>query len=429
MAVVLDDGERSLLAGEAGPGAALAMRLVIRAAEALGAERLIPITSAHIDSCLYHGEATIDFVERLVDGGAQVSVPTTLNVGALDLLHPELWRGDPRIAERGRLLMAYYRILGCLPTYTCAPYQLAFSRPAVGEQVAWAESNAIVFCNSVLGARTERYGDFTDIACAITGRVPDAGLHRTDARRATVVLRPASDVPAAVLQDDGFYPVLGIVLGRRAGGRVAALDGLPSGLSEDRLKAIGAAAASSGAVAMFHAVGSTPEAATLEEALQGGVPDIVVEISLGELRAARNGLTTDPAGGAPGTPIGAVSLGTPHASLAELRSVERELGGARPAPGVELMVSTGRHLLAAAEEEGLARRLRALGVELLVDTCSYVAPVLRPTDLPVMTDSGKWAFYAPGNLGVQVVFGSLRECVRSAVLGTVWRDPDLWTFA
>lgn len=402
------------------------MRLVLRAADALGAERLIPITRAHVDSCLYHGEATVDFVERLVEGGAQVAVPTTLNVGALDLLHPELWRGDARIAERGRLLMGHYRSLGCQPTYTCAPYQLPFARPAIGEQVAWAESNAIVFCNSVLGARTERYGDFTDIACAIAGRVPDAGLHRTDARRAVLVLRLADDVPASLRDDDAFYPVLGIVLGRRSGSRVAAIDGLPPGVSEDRLKAIGAAAASSGAVAMFHAIGSTPEAPTLEAALQRGEPEEIAEISIAELRAARDELTTAVGGAPPGTPIGSVSLGTPHASLAELRLIERELAGARPAQGVELLVSTARHLLADAEEEGLARRLRALGVELLVDTCSYIAPVLRPSPLPVMTDSGKWAFYAPGNVGVEVVFGTMRECVRSAVEGRVWRDTDLW---
>lgn len=402
------------------------MRLVVRAAEALGAEGLIPITAAHVDSCLYHGEATIDFVERLVAGAAQVTVPTTLNVGALDLLHPELWRGDALTAERGRVLMGHYRSLGCQPTYTCAPYQLPFARPALGAQVAWAESNAIVFCNSVLGARTERYGDFTDIACAIVGRVPDAGLHRTAGRRAALVLRLGPDVPAALRDDDALYPVLGIILGRRAGSGVAAIDGLPAGVAEDRLKAIGAAAASSGAVAMFHAVGSTPEAPTLAAALQGTEPEETVEITLAELRVARAELTTA-AGGAPvGTPIGNVSLGTPHASLAELRAVERELAGARPAPGVELLVSTSRHLLAEAEEEGLARRLRALGVELLVDTCSYIAPVLRPSSLPTMTDSGKWAFYAPGNIGIEVVFGSLRECVRSAVEGRVWRDTDVW---
>ena len=402
------------------------MRLVVRAAEVLGANRLIPITRAHVDSCLYHGEATVDFVERLIDGGAQVTVPTTLNVGALDLLHPELWRGDPRTAERGRLLMGHYRSLGCQPTYTCAPYQLPSARPSLGEQVAWAESNAIVFCNSVIGARTERYGDFTDIACAITGRVPDAGLHRTDARRAVLVLRLGADIPSALLAHDALYPVLGIVLGRRAGSRVAAIVGLPPRVAEERLKALGAAAASSGAVAMFHAVGSTPEAPTLEAALQDLEPEETVEIDMAELRAARDELTTAASGAPAGTPIGAVSLGTPHASLVELRAIEAELGGARPARGVELIVSTSRSLLGEAEEEGLAQRLRALGVELLVDTCSYIAPVLRPSELPVMTDSGKWAFYAPGNIGVEVVFGSLRECVRSAVEGRVWRDASLW---
>jgi predicted aconitase len=402
------------------------MRLVVKAGEALDARRLIPIVSAHVDSCLYHGEATVDFAERLVNGGAQVSVPTTLNVGALDLLHPELWHGDARTAERGRLLMEHYRTLGCQPTYTCAPYQLAFARPELGEQVAWAESNAIVFCNSVLGARTERYGDFTDIACAIVGRVPDAGLHTTAARRAVLVLQLAADIPASLLDSDALYPVLGIVLGRRAGSRVAVIDGLPGPLSEDRLKAIGATAASSGAVAMFHVVGSTPEAPTLVAALQEAEPDEVVEIGLAELRAARDELTTASEGVVAGTRIGSVSLGTPHASLAELRAIERELAGGRPAPGVELLVSTARHLLADAEEEGLARRLRARGVELLVDTCSYIAPVLRASSLPAMTDSGKWAFYAPGNIGVEVVFGSLRECVRSATSGVVWRDPDLW---
>jgi hypothetical protein len=424
MAVALDDRDRALLSGEAGEGAALAMRLVVRAAEALDADRLIPITRSHVDSCLYHGQATLDFVQRLLDGGARVAVPTTLNVGAVDLLHPELWRGDPATAERGRQLMEGYRALGCRPTVTCAPYQLPDARPALGEQVAWAESNAIVFCNSVLGARTERYGDFSDIACAITGRAPDAGLHRTDARRATLVLRIGPEVPERLLETDAFYPVLGIALGRRTGSRVAALDGLPPNLSEDRLKAMGAAAASSGAVAMFHAVGSTPEAPTLDDALQGRAPEVEAELGMEELRAARDSLTSE--GAAPGERIGAVSLGTPHASLGELRSVLRELDGRTVHPDVELLVSTSRDVLASAEADGIATGLRDAGVELLVDTCSYLGPILRATPLPVMTDSAKWAWYAPGNIGARVVFGSRRECVESAVAGMAWRDAELW---
>jgi predicted aconitase len=398
------------------------MRLVVRAAEVLHADRLIPITGAHVDSCLYHGRATLDFVDRLVDGEARVRVPTTLNVGSVDLLHPELWRGDARLADRGRQLMERYRALGCRPTFTCAPYQLADGRPGFGDHVAWGESNAIVFANSVLGARTNRYGDFMDVAAAVTGRVPDAGLHRSQDRRAGVVLRLADDVPEALRADDSLYPVLGIVVGRLAGALVPAVVGLPPGQSEDRLKALGAAAASSGSVALVHVVGSTPEAPTMAEALAGAEPEAEVVIHLADLRAARDEL-----GGAAAGAIGAVSLGTPHASADELAAIADLLEGRRVADSVELVVATSRDLLDDAEADGVAGRLRDAGAEILVDTCTYISPILRAPAGPVMTDSGKWAFYAPANIGAEVVLGTRRECVESAVAGRVVRDADWWS--
>jgi predicted aconitase len=398
------------------------MRLVVRAAEVLGADRLIPITGAHVDSCLYHGQATLDFVDRLVDGGARVRVPTTLNVGSVDLLHPELWRGDARLADRGRRLMERYRSLGCRPTFTCAPYQLADGRPGLGDHVAWGESNAIVFANSVLGARTNRYGDFMDVAAAVTGRVPDAGLHRSEERRAGIILRLADDVPPALRADDSLYPVLGIVVGRLAGALVPAVLGIPPGQSEDRLKALGAAAASSGSVALIHVIGSTPEAPTLAEALAGAEPEAEVDIHLADLRAARDEL-----GGAADGAIVAVSLGTPHASAAELTAIADLLDGRRVADTVELVVATGRDVLDDAEAAGAAGRLRDAGAEILVDTCTYISPILRSPAGPVMTDSGKWAFYAPANIGATVVLGTRRECVESAVAGRVVRDTDWWS--
>ena len=160
--------ERAMHDGRDGPAAALALRIVAETARMLGAERLVPIVSAHIDGCLYHGDSGTLFAERLVAGDGAVKVPTTLNVGALDLLHPERIRLDPRRAAMARRMMDAYRKLGCEPSWTCAPYQ-AGHRPALGTDVAWGESNAVVFCNSVLGARTNRYGDFLDIACAISG--------------------------------------------------------------------------------------------------------------------------------------------------------------------------------------------------------------------------------------------------------------------
>jgi predicted aconitase len=414
--VELTLSDRAFLHGERGDAAALAMRIIVQMAGVSGAERLIDVASAHVDGCLYHGLAGLEFAERLVAGGARVRVPTTLNVGYLDLLHPDRYRGDEETAMNARRQMDRYVEMGCRPTWTCAPYQLP-ERPAFGQHVAWAESNAIVFCNSVLGARTDRYGDFIDVCAALTGRVPLAGLHRDEERRATLAFR-LEGVSERLLASDAFYPVLGHLLGKEAGNDVAAIVGLPADASEDRLKALGAAAASSGSVAMFHAIGITPEAPTLEVATAGEtVPEIVVTSE--RLRAARSELGTARDG-----QLGAVSVGTPHASLAELDRLAALLGTAEPA--VPFYVNVGRDVLAEVEERGPIATLRSAGVLVVSDTCTYISPVMDMADGPVMTDSGKWAWYAPANIGVDVVIGGLEECVRSAVAGRVLLDETLW---
>ena len=417
MPVELTESDRAFLQGEHGDAAALAMRIVVEMAGVSGAERLIDVASAHVDGCLYHGLAGLEFAERLVAGGARVTVPTTLNIGYLDLLHPERYRGDPETAANARRQMDLYVAMGCRPTWTCAPYQLP-ERPAFGQHVAWAESNAIVFCNSVLGARTDRYGDFIDVCAALTGRVPLAGLHRDEDRRARLVLR-LEGVSERLLASDALYPVLGHVLGKQAGNDVAAIVGLPSDASEDRLKALGAAAASSGSVAMFHAVGITPEAPTLDAATaREPVPEIVVSVE--RLREARGELGT-----AANSRLGAVSVGTPHASLSELERLAALLGTAEPA--VPFYVNIGRDVLAEAEERGPIATLRSAGVRIVSDTCTYISPVMDVADGPVMTDSAKWAWYAPANIGVDVVIGGLEDCVRSAIAGRMLLDETLWT--
>jgi predicted aconitase len=417
--VELTESDRALLRGERGEAAALAMRIVVEMAGVSAAERLIDVASAHVDGCLYHGVAGLEFAERLVAGGARVAVPTTLNVGALDLLHPDRYRGDAETAANARRQMDAYVAMGCRPTWTCAPYQLP-ERPAFGQHVAWAESNAIVFCNSVLGARTDRYGDFIDICAALTGRVPFAGLHRDEARRAGLVLT-LEGISERLLASDALYPVLGHVLGREAGSEVAAIVGLPVDASEDQMKALGAAAAASGSVAMVHAIGVTPEAPTLEAATGGGeVREL--RVTNARLRASRDELGTD----APER-LGAVSVGTPHASLAELERLAGLLGTDEVA--VPLYVNVGRESLAEAEGRGLVPRLESLGVRVVSDTCTYISPVMDEMNGSVMTDSAKWAWYAPANLGVDVVIGGLEECVRSAVAGRVLLDETLWADA
>jgi predicted aconitase len=204
---------------------------------------------------------------------------------------------------------------------------------------------------------------------------------------------------------------------------VVAIDGL-SRLDEDRMKAICAAAASSGSVAMFHVVGSTPEAPTLEAALGGRPPEESIIVPLDELLAARDALTSA-SGARPGDPIGAVSLGTPHASRDELKAFAGALDGRHVATGVELLISTSRGVLEAAGAD-IEGALREAGAEILVDTCSYLGPILRPSPLPVMTDSAKWAYYAPGNIGAQVILASTAECIESAAAGRIVRDDAIW---
>lgn len=415
----LDSYERGLLEGAAGDGAALAMRVVAESARVLGATRLVQIRSAHIDSCLYHGDSGTHFAERLVGLGTRVSVPTTLNVGALDLLHARVARLEPAAAAMAHRLMCAYVAMGARPTWTCAPYQ-AGHRPSVGDDVAWGESNAVVFCNSVLGARTNRYGDFLDICAAITGRAPQTGLHLPENRVARVLI-DATGVPKAFWRDDAAFPILGAWLGRAVGRQVAAIEGMGHP-TEDQLKALGAAAGSNGAVGLFHVIGVTPEAPSRTVAFGNSLPEDIIHLDLAALAKARASLST--ANRMAGDPIDAVAVGSPHLSSDELRSLDRLLGNRQCSK--PLYACTGRHALDGLRSEGVTERLSGRGVIVVVDTCIVVTPVLPARTGVLVTNSGKFAHYAPPNTGYDVIFATLRECIESAVRGSLHLDPDDW---
>jgi len=411
----LDDTDLALLRGEHGDAAAFAMELLVAYGEALGAPHFIDVVGAHVDGCLYHGQASLDFVRRLIELGGRVRVPTTLNVGTMDLIHPELYRGDPAIGRAGQELMELHQALGCLSTFTCAPYQTMY-RPSFGQQIAWGESNAIVFANSVIGARTARYGDFTDLAAAMTGRVPYAGLHVAGNRRGEVLF-VLPDNAASRFGADALAVATGAIVGERAGAAVAVIAGLPPGTSEDSLKALGATAASTGATSLFHAVGLTPEAPALAAVWDEGAGRDTVSVGHDAIAAALARLSTARQGDA----IAAVALGTPHFSLAEFARLMPLLDGFAAAAGVGLYINTARDTHAELEARGWRASLEAAGFTLVVDTCTYVTAVMRDFDGPVMTNSGKWAHYAPGNLGIDVAFGTLAECIASAASGRVTR--------
>jgi predicted aconitase len=315
--------------------------------------------------------------------------------------------------------MAAYQSMGTIPTWTCAPYQTEL-RPAFGQQIAWGESNAIVFANSVIGARTERYPDLLDICCAITARVPAVGLHLGH-NRAGQVLFELQRVPPALHADDSFYPVLGHLLGRIAQDRIPVVAGLQVQPTEDQLKALGAAAASSGTVALFHLVGITPEAPTLDAAFRGQSPQQVVPVTRDRLRAARRELTT-----AEGADLDLVVLGSPHFSLAEFAQLAPLLEGHARHPRVRFLVTSSRAMVHLAQKAGYLDALRAFGGELTVDTCILASPMLPPEVKTLMTNSAKYAYYAPGLLNTRVTFGSLADCVNSAAAGRIIRDETLW---
>src|SRR3954452_12389822 len=264
--LTLSERDRAMADGEGGPAQALAMSILVRMADVYGATELMDISQAHIDSTIYLGDATLEFAERLASMGARVAVPTSLNVSGVDECGWKDWAVSPEWAAKAARQMLAYERMGAVPTWTCAPYQTSM-RPVFGQQIAWGESNAISFANSVIGARTERYPDLLDICCAITGRVPAIGLHLTEHRAGQLLLR-LSGVPRALQQDDQFFAVLGHLVGTLAGDQIPVIDGIVVSPAEDQLKAFAAAAASSGRVALFHMVGVTPEAPTLEAAFE-----------------------------------------------------------------------------------------------------------------------------------------------------------------
>lgn len=419
MTLTLSSEDRAQLAGERGPANRMAMSILVRMAEISGAQTLMDITAAHIDSTIYTGEATMEFAERLASLGAKVCVPTTLNVSGVDEHNWQKWVVPPEWARNARRQMVAYQSMGAVPTWTCAPYQTEL-KPSFGQQIAWGESNAICFANTVIGARTERYPDLMDVCAAITGRVPASGLHLTE-NRAGQVLFELVDVPRRVQQDEEFYPVLGHLLGHIAQERIPVVTGMEVTPEEDQFKALCAASASSGAVALIHLVGVTPEAPTLEAALQGRAPQQTVKVSMTELREARRALTT-----AVGETVDMVVLGSPHFSHAEFQKLAPLLAGKHRHPNVQFLVTSSRFMSHLAEQSGSLAALHDFGGSVTVDTCVLATPMLPPEIKVLMTNSAKYAYYAPGLLNAQVVFGNLEDCVRSAVSGRVIRDNSLW---
>jgi predicted aconitase/predicted aconitase with swiveling domain len=419
----LSPADQAILDGAEGRARQVALQIVLRMAKLQGATELIDVVQAHIDGCIYTGSASLRFACQLRDWGGKVKIPTTLNAISVD---QRRWRAlgiDPAFGEPASALAQAYVDMGAQPSFTCAPYLLD-SAPKAGEDIVWAESNAVVYANSVLGAHTAKYADFLDICIALIGRAPKAGCHLTENRRATLQVH----LPAMlVAPDDAFYPLLGYVVGLLAGARIPVIGGLESARpSLDDLKAFGAAFATTSAAPMFHIVNVTPEAPSAQAALGGLQPEVEHHLTLGDLRRAWRELDS-----ATDLQVDLVALGNPHFSETECHSLAELLKGQQRHTNTAIVLTLGRAVSAKAERNGDLAVLAAFGVNVITDTCWCMLeePVVPLTARVIMTNSGKYAHYAPGLTGRQVHFGSLADCVEAACTGKASGQLPAWLAA
>ena len=415
--IELTEHDRALLAGSYGKAAQVAMQIVLRMAQIQGATQLVDITQAHIDGCIYTGPASLRFAQQLVAWGAKVRVPTTLNSISVD---QRRWRElgiDPALGVPASALGDAYMAMGAQLSFTCAPYLLD-SAPKAGEQIVWAESNAVVYANSVLGARTLKYPDYLDICIALTGRAPLIGCHLEDQRKARLQI----ELPTLGNLDDAFYPLLGYHIGALAGSRIPLILGLKQQHPDlDDLKAFGAAFATTSAAPLFHIAGVTPEALDPAQVLDGPLP--VIKVSLEDLLLSWHELNSarDPK-------VDVVSLGNPHFSLSEFAHLARLCQGRKRHPDVVLAITCGRAVLEQARAAGHLGVIEAFGAVIVSDTCWCMLgePVIPPAARNLMTNSGKYAHYAPGLVGRKVHFASLAECVDAACSATASGRLPQW---
>ncbi len=411
-ALALSPSDQAMLSGAESRAIQIAMEAICVMAVQQGARRLTDITRGHIDGCIFASPANLRFAEAMLDLGARVRVPTTMNAISVDR---ENWLAQGVPTDFGRpaqRLADAYVAMGARPSFTCAPYLLE-DVPVRDEAIAWAESNAVVYANSVLGARTVKHPDFLDLFIAMSGRAPLSGVYLDEHRRASRIV----DIELPEESDDALWPLLGWLTGELAPDRIPLLTGLERiTASADDLKALCAAFGTTSAAPMLHVAGHTPEA--------GAVTDDAdrVQIERADLARAWRTFNQGPA------KVELVALGSPHVSAAECRWLAEMLTGRRKAEDVDLVVTCGRSTLAAISADGTLARLEAFGTRVHQDLCwcSITEPVLPPTARVIMTNSGKYAHYGPGLTGRCMRFGSMADCVTAACTGRAPENQPGW---
>ncbi len=420
----LTDQEKAMLDGGAGPAKQRAMDLLVRYGEALGAERLVAVSnvagtwnaaSPAVRPFADRGGMDAVFSKFNLDADDVVETPqaevyTCQLIHGIDTRHADVTGVPEEAAERQRQAEKFFGQRGVAMFNTCTPYQVG-NVPVRGEHCAWMESSAVVYCNAVLGARTNTEGRESTGAASITGRIPYWGLHIPARRLGTHLVQVAVDIDS--MMDWGL---LGYYVGEIVQDDIPVLDGLHNTPSMIKLKHFGAAAASSGAVEMYHIPGTTPEAASVEGAFGGRNPAATLRYGPSERRQAYEWLN----GNASSRDVDFVMLGCPHASVEQVRIAALMLDGKRLSENTELWIFTPRALKDTADLSGYTEAIERAGGHVLSDTCPAIGRVLPKGTKVAATDSAKQAHYLPAIMNVETWFGSVEDCIDAALTGR-WR--------
>ena len=380
--------EERMLSGENGEVLERMFRLLVRLGEIYGADRMIPINSSQVAGVSYKsiGDPGVEFLEDYASKNAKVKVVTFLNPAGMDIEDWQKLNIPPSFAEKQLRIMNAFKKMGIVISATCTPY-LAGNLPRFREHIAWSESSAISFSNSVIGARTNREGGPSALAAALCGVTPNYGLHLDENRKPQMLVEVN-----AKLEDSADFGALGYVVGKQAKNRIPYFRGIKD-VDTDQLKALGAAMAASGAVALYHVEDMTPEAHLMETK---GLEKL--SVSDKDVNETFSKLTT-------GKEPDIVILGCPHSSLKEIMMVSRKLEGKKLKK--PLWICTSRMVKEAANRMGFTQTIEAAGGKVVADTCMVVSPIEDMGYKTTAVNSGKAANYLPGFCKQNVIFGRL----------------------
>jgi predicted aconitase len=398
--------QEAMLAGEQGRAVQKALQILDTLGTIYGAEKMIPVSSVQISGVSYEnlGEAGLQFLSEMADFGGKARVLTTLNPAGMDIENWQALGIDPEFARNQQRVLEAFARMEVITTCTCTPY-LAGYPPKFGEHIAWAESSAVCYANSIVGARTNREGGPSALAAALTGCTPAYGLHLDENRQPGVtveVLEPLSN-----LQDlnqtwefGALGKAIGLKLESRPGNRVPYILGIEQA-SVEGLKSFCASIATFGGVALFHIAGLTPEAG------QYSPPAERIQITAEDLQSARASLTD-----AASSEVDFVSLGCPHLSINEIARIAELLDGRQVVK--EFWITTARPIKQLADRLGYTARIEASGARFATDTCCVVAPI-KGRFKALATDSAKACYYATSKNGFKTLILPFDRVVMQAL--------------